>query len=88
VVVIVRGISVEGGADVRAVADAIARIDDVIYVVLTAGSFDLMVEVVATDTDALFDVVHEQVRRVPGVGRTETFPYYGIHTHRFTWGVR
>jgi len=82
------GICVEGGADVRAVADSLALIDDVIYVVLTAGSFDLMVEVVATDTDALFAVVHGQVRKVPGVARAETFPYYGIHTHRFTWGVR
>jgi len=82
------GISVDGGADVRAVADSLALIDDVIYVVLTAGSFDLMVEVVATDTDALFAVVHDQVRKVPGVARAETFPYYGIHTHRFTWGVR
>jgi Lrp/AsnC family transcriptional regulator for asnA, asnC and gidA len=82
------GISVAGGADVRAVADAVALIDDVIYVVLTAGSFDLMVEVVATDTDALFAVVNDRVRQVPGVARAETFPYYGIHTHRFTWGVR
>jgi Lrp/AsnC family transcriptional regulator for asnA, asnC and gidA len=80
------GIVVDG--DVRAVADAIGEIDDVIYVVLTAGSFDLMVEVVATDTDALFSVVNDKVRRVPGVARAETFTYYGIHTHRFTWGVR
>lgn len=82
------GVGVAAGTSVRAVADAIAEIEDVIYVVLTAGSFDLMVEVVATDTDALFAVVDDRVRQVPGVARIETFPYYGIHTHRFTWGVR
>jgi len=82
------GISVAGGHDVRAVADAIGAIEDVIYVVLTAGSFDLMVEVVATDSDALFTIVNDKVRSVPGIARAETFPYYGIHTHRFTWGVR
>jgi Lrp/AsnC family transcriptional regulator for asnA, asnC and gidA len=80
------GVVVDG--DVRAVADAMAAIDDVIYVVLTAGSFDLMVEVVAVDSDALLTIVNERVRPVPGVARVETFPYYGIHTHRFTWGVR
>ena len=82
------GIVADGLVGVRAVADAIAEIPEVIYVVLTAGSFDLMVEVVATDSEALFSVVHDQVRRVSGVVRAETFPYYGIHTHRFTWGVR
>ncbi|HET7900666.1 MAG TPA: Lrp/AsnC ligand binding domain-containing protein [Candidatus Nanopelagicales bacterium] len=75
-------------SDVRAVADAMAAIDEVIYVVLTAGSFDLMVEVVATDSDALLVIVNDRIRPVPGVARAETFPYYGIHTHRFTWGVR
>lgn len=74
--------------DVRAVADAMAAIDEVIYVVLTAGSFDLLVEVVATDPDALFAIVNDRIRSVPGVARAETFVYYGIHTHRFTWGVR
>jgi Lrp/AsnC family transcriptional regulator, regulator for asnA, asnC and gidA len=75
-------------ADVRTVADAMAAIDEVIYIVLTAGSFDLMVEVVATDPHHLLTIVNEKVRPVPGVARVETFPYYGIHTHRFTWGVR
>jgi Lrp/AsnC family transcriptional regulator, regulator for asnA, asnC and gidA len=80
------GIVVDG--DVRAVADAMAAIDEVIYVVLTAGSFDLLVEVVATDSDALLAIVNDRIRPVRGVARAETFPYYGIHTHRFTWGVR
>ena len=75
-------------ADVRAVADAMAAIDEVIYVVLTAGSFDLLVEVVATDSDDLLAIVNDRIRAVPGVARAETFTYYGIHTHRFTWGVR
>ena len=80
------GIVVDG--DVRAVADAMAAVDEVIYVVLTAGSFDLMVEVVATDPDALLAIVNDRIRPVDGVARAETFTYYGIHTHRFTWGVR
>lgn len=79
------GIVVEG--DVAEVADALGQIEDIVYVVVSAGSFDLLVEVVAKDSDALFDVINSKVRKVPGVARTETFMYYSIHTHRFGWGT-
>jgi Lrp/AsnC family transcriptional regulator for asnA, asnC and gidA len=80
------GIVVDG--DIEATADAIGEIDGVIYLVIGAGTFDLLVEVVAEDASALFDVIGKQIRAVPGVTRTETFTYYSIHTHRFTWGTR
>ena len=80
------GIVVDG--DVAETADALGKIEDVVYVVTGAGSFDILVEVIAEDTDALFDVITRKVRRVEGVARTETFTYYGIHTHRFGWGTR
>jgi len=80
------GIEVTG--DVAETAAALGEIENVVYVVTGAGSFDILVEVIAEDSDALFDVITRQVRRVPGVGRTETFTYYAIHTHRFGWGTR
>jgi Lrp/AsnC family transcriptional regulator, regulator for asnA, asnC and gidA len=79
------GIGVDG--DVRAVADRVSEIDNVIYVVLTSGSFDLFAEVVCRDMDELFSVVNDHVKTVPGVRATESFVYFDIHTHRFTWGV-
>jgi Lrp/AsnC family transcriptional regulator for asnA, asnC and gidA len=79
-------IGVEG--DVDAVADAIGALEDVIYVVVAAGSADLLVEVIAADTDGLYDVVNRRIRAVPGVRAVETFTYYRTHTHRFTWGTR
>lgn len=79
------GVRVQG--DARAVADALAEIDNVVYLVTTAGSFDLFAEVVCRDMDELFAVVNDRIRVVAGVSAAESFPYFGIHTHRFTWGV-
>ena len=79
------GIAVDG--DIRAVADAVGAIGEVIYVVLTSGSFDLFAEVVCADMDQLFDVVNERLKSIDGVKATESFVYFDIHTHRFNWGV-
>jgi Lrp/AsnC family transcriptional regulator, regulator for asnA, asnC and gidA len=78
-------VSVEG--DVRAAANDIGNLDGVIYVVVGAGSFDLLVEVIALDTDALL-VLSQRIRGIPGVARCDTFSYYEIHTHRFNWRPR
>jgi Lrp/AsnC family transcriptional regulator, regulator for asnA, asnC and gidA len=80
------GISIDG--DVRAAADAIGVLDEVIYLVIGAGTFDLMVEVIAANADALFTLINDHIRRVPGVTRCETFSYYEIHTQLFVWGTR
>lgn len=79
------GIRVDG--DARAVADAVGADEHVIYVVLTAGGFDLFAEVVCRDMDELFAVVNDRIRGLDGVVAAESFVYFDIHTHRFTWGV-
>ena len=79
------GIAVAG--DVRAVADAVSQVENVIYVVLTSGSFDLFAEVVCHDMDELFTVVNDHIKGLEGVTTTESFVYFDIHTHRFDWGV-
>lgn len=80
------GVCVDG--DVREIADELSAIDGVIYLVLSAGSFDLLVEVIASGPEAMFAIVNDEVRRVPGVRSVESFLYYSIHTHRFGWPVR
>lgn len=80
------GVVVQG--DVELVADAVSELPGVIYVVFTAGQFDLMVEVIAEDQDALFRVINHDVRSIDGVARIESFPYFSIRTHRFGWGTR
>jgi Lrp/AsnC family transcriptional regulator for asnA, asnC and gidA len=71
--------------DVHAVADRISAQPGVIYVVLTAGSFDLFVEVVCREPAELLEILNDQIKPVPGVTRAEAFTYFGIHTHRFAW---
>jgi Lrp/AsnC family transcriptional regulator for asnA, asnC and gidA len=80
------GVRVE--RNVRAVADRIAGIEGVIYVVLTSGSFDLLVEVVCEDSARLLTVIDDEIRSIPDVRSVESFTYFGIHTHRFVWGTR
>lgn len=80
------GVGVE--RNVRDVADRIAAIDGVIYVVFTSGSFDLLVEVVCEDSSRLLHVIHDEIRSIPDVRSVESFTYFGIHTHRFVWGTR
>ncbi len=80
-------VSVTTTGDVRAAADAVGAIENVIYVVLTSGEQDLLVEVVCRSSEELLDVVNDRIRAVPGVTSTRVSPYFSIHTHRFTWGA-
>jgi Lrp/AsnC family transcriptional regulator, regulator for asnA, asnC and gidA len=70
------------------VADAIAELAEVDYVVITAGSFDLLVEVVAESDDHLLEVISDRIRSIDGVLSTETFMYLRLHKQTYSWGVR
>ncbi len=73
-------IEVEG--DIDAVADRIAKLDGVRYLVLGTGRFSILVEAYAVDPSALFTLINRQIREVPGVAKIETFIYDSVHTHR------
>jgi Lrp/AsnC family transcriptional regulator for asnA, asnC and gidA len=77
------GIRVSG--DAIAIADALGAIERVIYVVVTGGSYDLFAEVVCEDMSELFSIINGKIRPMAGVAEVESFPYFDIHTHRFTW---
>ncbi|MFF2502766.1 Lrp/AsnC family transcriptional regulator [Streptomyces sp. NPDC058067] len=79
------GLHVDG--DPRAVADELSRHDEVVYAVLTSGTFDLFAEVVCRRPHDLLDLVNDVVRPIEGVTAVESIPYFGIHTHRFLWDV-
>ncbi len=80
------GISVEG--DVRAVADKLTALSEVDYVVMCAGSFDLLAEVVCEDDERLLHLLNDSVRSIPGVRRTETFLYLKLSKQTYSWGTR
>lgn len=80
------GITVEG--DIEPVADALAAVDEVEYVVVTAGSFDLLVEIVCEDDDHLLEMINKRIRALPGVRSTESFVYLKLRKQTYTWGTR
>ena len=80
-------VGIRAGGDARAVADAIADFPEVDYVVITAGSIDLLVEVVCEDDDQLLDLV-ARIRAVDGVDSTETHLYLGLRKQTYAWGTR
>jgi len=80
------GLNVEG--DTREVADAIAKIADIDYVVLVSGSFDVLVEVVCEDDDHLLRLLNDEIRAIPGVRSTESFTYLRLYKQTYAWGTR
>ena len=80
------GVRCEG--DIESVADKIADMPEVDYVVITAGGFDLLVEVVCEDDHHLFELVSKRIRAVPSVRTTESFVYLKLHKQLYNWGTR
>jgi Lrp/AsnC family transcriptional regulator for asnA, asnC and gidA len=70
------------------VADAIAELDEVDYVVVTAGTYDLLVEVVCVSDEHLLELISERIRAIEGVTATETFMYLSLRKQTYSWGVR
>ena len=79
------GIRAEG--DLEPVAEALAAMAEVDYVVMTAGSFDLLVEVVCADDDHLLEIINKRIRALPQVRSTESFVYLKLRKQTYTWGA-
>jgi Lrp/AsnC family transcriptional regulator for asnA, asnC and gidA len=57
------------------------------YVVIIAGSFDLLIEVVCEDDNQLLDIL-SRVRTISSVTATETFVYLKLRKQTYSWGTR
>jgi Lrp/AsnC family transcriptional regulator, regulator for asnA, asnC and gidA len=79
-------ISVDGRA-LKQVAEAVRRLPEVSYLVLTAGSFDMLAEVVCEDNDHLLRLLSEDLAGIEGVRETETFMYLRLLKEAYTWSV-
>jgi len=80
-------IGIRTTGDARAVADELATIGAVEYVVLTAGSFDIMAEVVCNDDGDLLELLNGTIRTIPGVVDTEVFTYLQLKKQQYNWGT-
>ena len=81
-------VGIRADGDTRVVAERLAAIDDIDYVVLCTGSFDILVELVTEDEDTLLDLLNGVIRTVPGVRDTETFMYLKLTKQTYSWGTR
>jgi|SRR6476469_6547728 len=80
------GIRVVG--PLEAVADKLAALEEIDYVVVTAGSYDLLVEVVCESDEHLLELISGRIRAIEGVVATETFMYLQLRKQTYSWGVR
>jgi Lrp/AsnC family transcriptional regulator, regulator for asnA, asnC and gidA len=81
-------VGIRADGDTRVVAERLAAIDDIDYVVLCTGSFDILVELVTEDEDSLLQLLNGVIRTVPGVRDTETFMYLKLTKQTYAWGTR
>jgi Lrp/AsnC family transcriptional regulator for asnA, asnC and gidA len=81
-------IGIRADGDLRAIADQLAALDEIDYVVICTGSFDLLVELVVSDDEQLLDILNDGIRSIPGVRDTEVFVYLKLVKQTYTWGTR
>jgi Lrp/AsnC family transcriptional regulator for asnA, asnC and gidA len=80
------GLRTEG--DIEPIAAKLTEMEEIDYVIATAGSFDLIVEVVCESDDDLLELLSKRIRSIAGVRATETFVYLKLHKQTYSWGVR
>ncbi len=81
-------VGIRADGDSRMVAERLAAVEDIDYVVMCTGSFDILVELVCEDEDALLELLNGVIRLIPGVRDTETFMYLKLTKQTYTWGTR
>jgi Lrp/AsnC family transcriptional regulator for asnA, asnC and gidA len=80
-------LGIKTAADLLEVSDKIAALDQVDYCLVTAGSFDILAEVICENDQDLLRLVN-QIRGIPGVLSTETFMYLSLRKQEYNWGTR
>lgn len=81
-------IGVKADGDLREVAARLALIDQVDYVVVCAGSFDILAELMCKDDEHLLSLVNDSIRVIPGVRSAEVFPYLRIVKESYATNLR
>ena len=81
-------VGIKADGDARDVADALAEVDAIDYVVMVAGEYDIIVELVCEDEDRMLELLNGVIRQIPGVRETEMFMYLKLKKQTYTWGTR
>jgi Lrp/AsnC family transcriptional regulator for asnA, asnC and gidA len=80
------GITADG--DLEEIAAKLSALPQIDYVVICAGSFDIIIELVCEDDEQLISIVNGKVRAIDGVRSTETFMYLRLAKQTYAWGVK
>ncbi|MBF4770006.1 Lrp/AsnC family transcriptional regulator [Nocardioides agariphilus] len=81
-------VGIRAHGELELVAEALSELEEVDYVVITAGTYDILAEVVAESDDHLLELISHKIRTVPNVESTETFMYLKLQKQTYSWGVR
>jgi len=81
------GLKVDAGR-LEEIADQIAGLEEVTYLVITAGRYDMICEVVCTDNEHLLRVLTEEFARIGGINLTETLVELRFVKESYQWGAR
>ncbi len=71
-----------------AVAEALAALPEVDYVVVTTGRFDILIEIVTEDREGLLSFLTDRLPAIEGVRDTETFTYLRLVKQTYQFGTR
>lgn len=81
-------IGIRASGDVRLLAEKLASVPEIDYVVVCAGGFDILVEVVCEDDAHLLELLNSTIRSLPQVQQADTYVYLELTKQTYTWGTR
>lgn len=79
------GVTVRSGL-IDDVAAQIASFPEVSYLFMASGEFDLFVEVYCRDQDHLVQFLNDNLQKIPGIIRTQTFMILKLYKLSYRWG--
>jgi Lrp/AsnC family transcriptional regulator for asnA, asnC and gidA len=81
-------IAIKADGPLEPIAEALGDMDEIDYVIICAGRYDLLCEAVCEDDSHLLDLLSNRIRGVPGIKDVETLIYLKLHKQSYQWGTR
>lgn len=81
-------VGIRADGNLRDIAERLSALPELEYVVVCAGSFDILVELVCEDDEHLLHLLDDSIRSIDGVREAETFVYLRLVKQTYTWGTR
>jgi Lrp/AsnC family transcriptional regulator for asnA, asnC and gidA len=75
------------GTKLHAVAQAMSRLPEVRWVVICAGQYDILLELVCENNEHLLHILSNKISVIEGVRETITFPYLEITKRTYEWVI-